>query len=224
MTRSRERLIGVAAMVLVLVAGAMLLVRPQREAVSQARDEERAAQRESQTLHDQIRALEALRANEATLREQARKAMAEFPATPALPSLVNALQDLADKAGVDLASVAPSTPKPSSLHPQLVEIATQLTVNGGYFEIQDFLTRLEDLVKGADTTSRLPPRSLLINSVSLSASGGSGAGTAATTPATGSDATPPDELSAAINLSAFQTAGSATGTAAGGTTTTTQVR
>jgi Pilus assembly protein, PilO len=224
MTRSRERLIGVAAMMLVLVAGAMLLVRPQREATSLARDEERAAQRESRTLHDQIRALEALQANEATLREQARKALAEFPATPALPSLVNALQDLADKAGVDLASVAPSTPKPSSLHPQLVEIATQLTVNGGYFEIQDFLTRLEDLVKGADTASRVPPRSLLINSVSLSASGGSGAATAATTPATGSAATPPDELSAAINLSAFQTAASATGTAAGGVTTTTQVR
>src|SRR5918996_4356813 len=140
MTRSRERLIGAAAMVLVLVAGAMLLVRPQREAASLARDEERAAQRESQTLHDQIRALEALQANEATLREQARKALAEFPTTPALPSLVNALQDLADKAGVDLASVAPSTPKPASLHPQLVEITTQLNVNGGYFEIQDFLT------------------------------------------------------------------------------------
>jgi Tfp pilus assembly protein PilO len=125
MTRSQERLLGVAALVLVLVAGAILLVRPQREAASQARDDERAAQRENQVLHDQIRALEALKANEPALREQAGKALAEFPPTPALPGLVNALQDMADKAGVELASVSPSPPRLSSEHPQLAEIATQ---------------------------------------------------------------------------------------------------
>ena len=225
MTRSQERLLGVAAMVLVLVAGAMLLVRPQRQAASQARDDERVARRESQTLHDQIRALEALQANEPALREEARKALAEFPPTPALPGLVNALQDMADQAGVELASVSPSPPKPSSLHPQLAEITTQLTVEGGYFEIQDFLTRLEDLVKGADTAGGVPPRSLLVSSVSVSASSGSGTGTAAPATSTGSGSAPPDQLSASINLSAFQMTGSAAGATAGGTaTTTTQVR
>jgi hypothetical protein len=225
MTRSQERLLGVAALVLVLVAGAMVLVRPQRQAASQARDDERAARRESQALHDQIRALEALKADEPALREQASKALAEFPPTPALPGLVNALQDMADKAGVELASVSPSTPKLSSEHPQLAEIATQVTVNGGYFEIQDFLSRLEDLVKGAATASGVPPRSLLVGSVALSAGGGSAAGAAAPATPTGSDSTPPDELSAAIGLSAFQMTGSAAGATAGGTaTTTTQVR
>jgi Pilus assembly protein, PilO len=227
MTRSQERLLGVAALVLVLVAGAILLVRPQREAASQARDDERAAQRESQALHDQIRALEVLKANEPALREQAGKALAEFPPTPALPGLVNALQDMADKAGVELASVSPSPPKLSSEHPQLAEIATQVTVNGGYFEIQDFLSRLEDLVKGADTASGVPPRSLLVGSVALSAGGASSTGAAAPATATGSgsDSSPPDQLSASITLSAFQMTGSAAGTTAGGTaTTTTQVR
>jgi len=225
MTRSRERLLGVAAMVLVLVAGAMLLVRPVRESTSQARDDERAARRESQTLQDQIRVLQSLQANEATLREQAAKALAEFPPTPALPGLVNALQNLADKAGVELASVSPSTPKPSSLHPQLAEITTQLNVTGGYFEIQDFLSRLEDLIKGADRSSRIPSRSLLVNSVSISAGGATGSGTAAPAATTASASAPPDELSAAISLSAFQATGSASGTAAGGTMTTgTQVR
>jgi Pilus assembly protein, PilO len=225
MTRSQERLLGVAALVLVLVAGAMVLVRPQRQAASQARDDERAARRESQALHDQIRALEALKADEPALREQASKALAEFPPTPALPGLVNALQDMADKAGVELASVSPSTPKLSSEHPQLAEIATQVTVNGGYFEIQDFLSRLEDLVNGADTSIGVPPRSLLVGSLALSAGGGGAAGAAAPATSTGSDSAPPDELSAAINLSAFQMTGSAAGATAGGTaTTTTQVR
>lgn len=225
MTRSQERLLGVAAMALVLVAAALLLVRPMREATSQARSDEGAAIRESQSLHDQIRALQALKANEATLRAEAAKAVAEFPPTPALPGMVSALQDLADKAGVELASVSPSTPKPSTSYPQLAEITTQVTVTGGYFEIQDFLSRLEDLIKGADTTGGVPPRSLLVNSVSISAGGGTGSGTAAPATTTASASTPPDELSAAISLSAFQATESAAGSTAGGTVTTgTQVR
>jgi hypothetical protein len=227
MTRSKERLIGVAAMVLLLVAGAMLLVRPQRDAAAQARADERAAQTESQQLHDQIKALEALQANEAALREQARKALAEFPATPALPSLVNSLQDTADKAGVDLASISPSPPKASSFHPGLAEITTQVTVNGGYFEVEDFLVRLEELVKGSDPAGPVPPRSLLINSVTLSAGAGTDSGTAAPAAATGTVSAPPDQLSAAGNLSAFQLTESANATAptSGATATTaTQVR
>jgi Pilus assembly protein, PilO len=221
MTRGRELLLGVTAMVLVLTAGALLLVRPMREATSQARDDQRAAERESQSLRDQIRALEALKANEATLREQAQKAAAEFPPTPALPGLVDALQDMADKAGVDLISVSPSPPKTSSLHPQLAEIPTQVSVSGGYFEIQDFLTRLEDLVNGDDTSGRVPPRSLLVSSVSISTAGSSGT---AATGASGSATAEPDQLTAAIGLSAFQVTASATGTAAGTVPTTTQVR
>jgi hypothetical protein len=226
MTRSRELVLAVAAMLLVLAAGALLLVRPVREAASQARNDQRAAQRESQSLQDQIRALQGLQANEAALREQARKAAAEFPPTPALPALVDALQEMADKSGVELTSVSPSTPKASSLHPQLAEIPTQITVDGGYFQIEDFLTRLEDLVKGTDANSRVPPRSLLVNSVSVSASGGASSAPAASTdPASA----PPGQLTAAISLSAFQLTGSGTGTAASGTvptttTTTTQVR
>jgi Pilus assembly protein, PilO len=222
MTRSQERLIGVAAMVLLLVAGAMLLVRPQRDATAQARADERASQTESQRLRDNIKALEALQANEAALREQAKKALAEFPATPALPSLVNTLQDTADKSGVELASISPSPAKASSLHPGLAEITTQLTVKGGYFEVQDFLARLEDLVKGTDPAGPVSPRSLLINSVALSAGGGTGSGTTAAPAATGTVAAPPDELSAAISLSAFQLTGSANvaAPAAGATATT----
>jgi len=222
MTRSQERLLGVAAIVLLVVVTALVLVRPQRDAASQANADERIAKAESQSLRDEIKALEALQANEPALREEARKAAAEFPPTPALSSLVDALQDAADQAGVELESVAPSPAKASKLQPGLAEITTQLTVKGGYFEVQDFLARLEDLVKGTDPAGPVSPRSLLINSVALSAGGGTGSGTAAAPAATGTVAAPPDELSAAISLSAFQLTGSANvaAPAAGATVTT----
>jgi Pilus assembly protein, PilO len=215
MTRSQERLLGVAAL-------ALLLVRPQRDAAAQANADERVAEAESQTLRDEIKALEALQANAPALREEARKAAAEFPPTPALSSLVSALQDAADQAGVELESVAPSPPQASKLQPGLAEITTQLKVNGGYFEIEDFLTRLEALVMGTKPNGRVGPRSLLVHSVALSAGAGTDSDAAAPPAATGTASAPPDELSAAISLSAFQLAGSANATAptAGATATT----
>jgi Pilus assembly protein, PilO len=203
-SRPRELLLAGLGAALVLLAGTMLLVRPTKQATAEARADREAAVGESQTLRDQIKALEALKPKEAELRAQAEQAKAEFPATPALPAMIDALQDAASLAGVELGTVAPSTPKASASNPQLAEITTNLTVNGGYFEIQDFLLRLENLVKGSDP-GRVPPRSVLVQSVNLT-SGAEGEATgdsAAGDPAASSS---PDELNGNIILVVFQLA------------------
>jgi hypothetical protein len=199
-TRRQELVLAAVAALLVLAAATLLLIRPTRQATAEARADRDAAVAESQSLRDQIAALEALKPKEAELKAQAELAKAEFPATPALPGLVDALQDAASLAGVDLGSVAPGTPTKSTANPQLAEIATTVTVSGGYFEIQDFLVRLENLVKGSDP-GRVPPRSVLVRSVSLS-SGASGT-TADQTAATSASA---DELKGNIQLLVFQLA------------------
>jgi Tfp pilus assembly protein PilO len=157
-TRRQELVFAVVGALLVLVAGVMLLIRPTRQATAEARADRDAAAAESQSLRDQIKALEALKPKEAELKSQAELAKAEFPATPGLPALIDALQDSASQAGVDLGTVAPSTPQTSTLNPQLAEITTAVNVSGGYFEIQDFLVRLENLVKGSDPGGWHPVR------------------------------------------------------------------
>jgi hypothetical protein len=171
-TRRQELIIAAVGAAVVLIAGTMLLIRPTRQATAEARADREAAISDSQSLRDQIKALEALKPREAELKAEASQARAEFPASPALPDLVDALQDAATLAGVDLGTVAPSTPKVSTINPQLAEITTTVNVAGGYFQIQDFLVRLESLVKGSDP-GRVPPRSMLVQSVSL---GGDSAG------------------------------------------------
>jgi Tfp pilus assembly protein PilO len=225
--RRQEVLLAAGCALLALVAGTLLLVRPKQQAAAEARADVNAAVADSQALGDQIRALEALKADEAALRARARQARAEFPATPSLPALVDALEDAASQAGVDLASVAPSTPKPLTERPELAEITTTVTVTGGYFQIDDFLAKVENLVKGADP-GRVPPRAVLIRSVDVSGSGAPAAGSTAITAPAGSAS--PDQLHASITLAAFQLARSpgtgapATGTAATATTQTTQAR
>jgi hypothetical protein len=217
-TRRQELLVGAGVVLLILAAGALLLVRPKQQAVAEARADRNASAAESQALGDQIRALEALKADEPALQAKARQARAEFPPTPNLPALVDALQDAASQAGVDLASVAPSAPKPSTDRPELAEITTTVAVSGGYFQIEDFLARVENLVKGADP-GRVPSRSVLVRSVDVSSAAGGSAATASASP---------DQLQAGITLAVFQlaqapaAAAPATGAAAAGATPTTQ--
>ena len=203
MTRRQELLVFGAVAVVAVVAGLLLLVRPKQQAVAEARADQRGAVAESQSLRDQITALEALKAKQEVLRREVRQARGEFPATPALPALLDALQDSADQAGVDLTSVAPAPPKPSTTAPGLAEISVSVNVTGGYFEVQDYLSRLEDLVKGTDP-DRVPPRSLLVRAVNLSSGGASSGtgGSTATAPTSGSAS--PSELQASITLVTFQ--------------------
>jgi len=205
MTRRTELLVATAGIVLVLAVGTLLLVRPKQQAVAEATADRNSAIAESQALRDEVRALEALKADAAVLRAKAELAKAEFPSTPNLPALVEALQDAAGQSGVDMVSITPAAPKASTVQPELAEIATGVNVRGGYFQIEDFLSRVENLVKGADP-ARVPPRSVLVQSVSVSSSTDSGTGdSAAATP--GASATSGD-LQAAIALTVFQLAGS----------------
>jgi Tfp pilus assembly protein PilO len=201
--RRQELILAAVGAVVVLTAGVLLLVRPTKQATAQARADRETAAAESQTLRDQIKALESLRPKEAELRAQATLAKGEFPATPALPGLIDALQDSANLAGVELGAVAPAAPKASTANPKLAEIVTNVTVSGGYFEIQDFLARIENLVRGTDP-GRVPPRSVLVQSVNLAsgAEGGTGDSAAATPDASAS----PDELQGTIVLVVFQLA------------------
>ena len=110
MTRRNELVLAGVGALLVLVAATLLLVRPTRQATADANAERDTAISESQALRDQIKALEALKPKEAELKAKANLAKAEFPATPSLPALVDALQDAASLSGVDLGTVSPTTP------------------------------------------------------------------------------------------------------------------
>jgi Tfp pilus assembly protein PilO len=202
-TRRNELVLAAIGALLVLVAAIMLLVRPTRQATADANTQRDTAIGESQALRDQIKALEALKPKQAELKAKASLAKAEFPATPALPALVDALQDAASLSGVDLGTVAPSTPKASTTSPLLAEITTTVNVSGGYFEIQDFLVRLENLVKGSDP-GRIEPRSVLIDSVNLTSASEGATGDSAAAPTDAS--APADELAGSIVLTVFQLA------------------
>jgi hypothetical protein len=219
--RRRELIVSVVVAVLVLAGVWALLVRPKGGQAAAARADEQAALAQADTLRGQISALEQVRSEAGSLRARAREARDLFPAKPDLPDLTTALQRIADQAGVDLMSISPTAPAASTSSPDLAAVTATVSVGGGYFEVEDFLARLENLVKSPDPASHVPPRSVLVRSVSIAsgsgAGSGAGGGAAAPSATTGSGT-----LTANISLMVFQHAKvAAPAGAAGGTTATT---
>jgi hypothetical protein len=204
MTRRRELILVAVVALLAVATGYLLLVRPVLGRTAAARADEQRAASQSQVLRSQIGALQDVKANAVPLQARAKAARGMFPPRPALPDLVDALQKVADQSGVELVSVQPAAPALSTANPALAEITTGVVVTGGYFQVEDFLARLEGLVKGSGAGPGIPPRSVLVRSVSLSStgSGAAGAGAASQPPAT--SGTDSDQLTGNISLVAFQ--------------------
>jgi hypothetical protein len=231
MGRRRELIVLLLIGVLVVAGLWATLIRPKGNQAAAAHADEQAAVDQAASLRGQIRALEATRADADGLRARAREARDLFPGKPALPDLTNALQKIADQSGVDLVGIQPSAPTASPTTPELVMLATTVTVGGGYFEIEDFLARMENLVKSPDPATRIPPRSVLVRSVNVAGSGASGAGTGATGAAAPTATAGAGSLTATVSLAVFQhaktqtpaaaAAGGAAAAAAPATTTTT---
>ena len=211
MTRRRELLIVVVVALLAVATGYLLLIRPVLDRTAAARADEQRSAGQSQVLRNQISALEDVKANAGPLQARARTARGMFPSRPALPDLVDALQKIADQSGVDLVSVQPTPPAVSTAATPtatptatLAEITTGVVVTGGYFQVEDFLARLEGLVKGSGAGPGIPPRSILVRSVSLSSAGSVGTGAGAASQPQATSGAGSDRLTGNISLVAFQ--------------------
>jgi Tfp pilus assembly protein PilO len=165
----------VVGVLVVLAAGWFLLVSPKRSEAADLNAQAASKATANQQLAGQLAILKA-QAKELP-QQQAKLAAvaAKIPDNPALPALVRALSKAADDAGVELVSMAPSPPaavaaaaapataagagvtaaRPavgSSAAGALQSIGLNLNVVGGYFQVEQFLDRLESLGRAFKVT------------------------------------------------------------------------
>ena len=165
MERIRQWTIFTAlAVVAVLVAGWMLAIKPQRSHAADLRSQAAGVEQSNDQLRNQLSSLKAqakdLPKQQARLAEIAKK----IPNNPALPTLIRNLSDAADSAGVDLVSLAPAQPvalvsavaapagRPAAgsagsavATPQVEQVPVTLSVTGSYFNLEQFVSNLEQL-------------------------------------------------------------------------------
>jgi len=165
--------VGVALVAVLLI---FFLVLPKMRAVGEAEDALAMAQDEETSLQAQLGALR--QAQQAAPETQRELAVVEdqVPSIVDLPALILQLQAAADRAAVDFFSFSPGVPVPDPTG-RYSTLASQITVNGGYFAVDEFLFLLETL-----------PRAAKVTAISVAPGGGA----APTTPTDATAAAPAD--------------------------------
>ena len=171
---------GVVAVLLIF-----FLVLPKKAEVEEAGKALTSAEQQEQELQLQLQQLEAARAAAPQATEEIRRLEELVPPTADLPGLILLLSGAANDAGVDLFTMAPGIPTPST-NGQFSVIPTQVSVTGSYFAIEEFLYNVETLQRAGKVLS-----------VSLTPGGGEAA-TTETTTSTG-------ELSSSMSMEFYTT-------------------
>lgn len=216
---------ALALVVAIVAAGWFAFISPQRAHAAKYKSEAATQDLSNDSLQSRVNMLTAQQT--AVPGEQARVAaiLQEVPTTPALPNYVRSLVSAAGTAGVDLESIAPSAPQAvtaaaaagaaagsttttgaagsagaAGAVPSLQALTIAVKVNGGYFQIQQFIAGLEKMSRATVVTGvSLAP------GAPLAASGAGGSGSAPSSAAP--SPTPPawTKLDASITLSVFMT-------------------
>jgi Tfp pilus assembly protein PilO len=208
MTDIRKWSAGAAVLAIaIFAAGWFLLVAPKHhttaelktQAATQAADNARLQQK-LQVLQAQQQDLPQQQAKLATLSTQ-------IPNNPALPSMIRDLTAAAAKVGITIDSMAPSAPVTVVAAPAtsvaapapsagaaagsstLFEVPLALQITGSYFEVEQYLNKLEGL-----------KRSFLVSGLTLTPGGGAAT---STTSATSTSGTSGSDLSVTISGRVF---------------------
>ncbi len=181
MTRIQQWAAGTAvALVVIVAAGWFLAISPQKHKVSnlgaQSTSQEQANSGLRTKLAELTAQMSAVPSEEAAVAAVTQK----IPGDPEMPAYVRELTTIAGQTGVELVSIAPAVPTPVTVAAATVPVATAsasattaaaapaapaapavslqsipvaLTVDGGYFQVQQFTAALQRLARSTVVTS-----------------------------------------------------------------------
>jgi Tfp pilus assembly protein PilO len=163
-------LIGVAAALVVTLIWYLALWGPRKRSFDDARDRADRAERERTELAARIERLKAAQADEPRLRAAVESLRTAIPDEPNLAQFILDTNQAAVRSGIDFISITPSPPAaatptttpaappapgvpsapaaaPAAAEPAPLpaEVALNLQIGGGYFQVLDFLNRLDAL-------------------------------------------------------------------------------
>lgn len=157
-------ILGGLAVVLVAIAYYFFLWQPKSDQVAEIEDQIEQQEAQQIELQQRINALQDIRDRAPELEAAIVAAESIVPRDIAVPAALRQLVLAADDSGVDLVSVSPARPAAftGADEPGVAVIDVSLQVNGGYFQLIDFLRRIED--------PSISPRGFVWTGLSLSPS------------------------------------------------------
>lgn len=145
MSTKRQLIFAGIGAALVTVLFFVFALKPKLTEIAEVRaDVESAVDRES-SLRAELGRLTQLQKSEPQTRAKLATLKGFLPSVPDLPGFIRQAQTAANKAGVDLKSIAPSPPADIESANGVQSLNATLTVSGGFHRIEELLSRLEGL-------------------------------------------------------------------------------
>jgi Tfp pilus assembly protein PilO len=196
MTKTRQWTIFTAVAVLVvLVAGWMLLVKPQSSHKSNLESQTASQEQQNSVLQSQIATLESEQKQLPAQQQALQKFSTQVPSDPSEPTIIRQLSAAASGAGVDLVSLTPgdatavtasatatgtTSLSATQASGSLVALPIAVDIVGTYPNVESFFQSLEKL-----------PRALLVSGWSLCPDSTSSGSSASSTGSSNVSCTPP---------------------------------
>jgi Tfp pilus assembly protein PilO len=162
--RRQTVLVTAGATLAVVLLWYVFFWAPRGHGLSSAKKQARAAETKRAELQNQLTTLQGLRQKSASTRAKLEQLRIAIPDQPALAEFILDANAVATKAGIDFLSISPQPPTVGSAAVGTTPVAGASTINmaitasGGYFQVLDWLNRLD-----------LLPRIVVIDTLSLSA-------------------------------------------------------
>lgn len=140
----RALIFGAIGSVLMIILWFVLLWNPRQAEIEDAVERREAAQAQADALQIEIQQLQAAQRDEPLKQARRAELQAAAPDDPALGQFILDVNAAANAAGIEFMSISPSPP----VIPEaggLSVIGLSFGINGGYFQILDFMNRLVDL-------------------------------------------------------------------------------
>jgi Tfp pilus assembly protein PilO len=145
MNRIAWLLVGLVG-VLIVAMFYLFVFQPNREELAEVEERIALQEEQQQLLQAEIVRLESVRDTAPELEADLAAAETIVPRDPALPALLRQLQVAADESGITLLSIG--TGRPVDLADEtvrgLASINLSVQIEGGYFQVIDFLRRVEE--------------------------------------------------------------------------------
>lgn len=138
-------LITAATSLVLLAAWFFALWQPKGSELAEERERLSLASSEVSQLETRILRLQASQAEGPQLAARLDRLRSAVPDDPSLPQFILDANDAATTAGVAFVSISPQEPVPSSTAGLPPQIALNVEIEGGYFQVLDFVERITDL-------------------------------------------------------------------------------
>ena len=162
--RSRVAAVGLLLTVVVVLIWNIFIFAPKGRSLSNEKKKVEAAQQIEQTLRAQLARLTEISRNGPEIAAQLDRLSAAVPTAPDLDGFILSANQIAVQSGIDWLSVSPSVRQAGTSGTSVIPLA--ISIKGGFFQVLDYLNRLEDL-----------GRLVVIDAINVSGSSGATSGT-----------------------------------------------